>query len=337
MILTKTLATLHQMPDSPLPDMIGGAFGLELPTYNNFPHPENPGCVWLNSGRAALECLLHHMPRPQRVLVPLMVCNTVLEPIIRLGLPIIRYSISEQLAPILPQATQAGDLLLLVNYFGLRTEAIQAAALRHPGPVVVDATMALYTPPLPGIPTFYSPRKFGGLSDGGVAHAPFSLSPPAQIDHSAQRALSMLLRTERGAEQAQEAVNAAEAELSTPMRSMSPLTRRLIAGINWESSARCRLANYATLHRALAPINRLQLPTQPTTAPMCYPLVCGIPDLRDELIDAGVALPLYWPEVLEGTSAEQTENRLARTLLPLPIDQRYTTGDMERLIRIILG
>ena len=70
---------------------------------------------------------------------------------------------------------------------------------------------------------------------------------------------------------------------------------------------------------------------------MCYPLLSGIPDLRDSLIDAGIALPLYWPEVIEHTDAAQPANRLARRLLPLPLDQRYSKSDMERLISLILG
>ena len=57
---------------------------------------------------------------------------------------------------------------------------------------------------------------------------------------------------------------------------------------------------------------------------------------RDALIDAGVRLPLFWPEVIETTDAATTENRLARTLLPLPIDQRYTERDMEQLVKWIL-
>lgn len=316
---------------------MGGSFGAELPRYNNFPYTESSCCALLSSGRAALECLLSNMPRPQRVLLPRFICDTVTEPLLRMGLPIVRYQNTEQLAPCPPSDIDSGDLLLLVNYFGLTGEALQAAALRHPGPVIVDATTALYTPPLPGIPTFYSPRKFGGLCDGGVACAPFPLELPAEQDCSAARMLGMLQRTENGLSHAAPAIQQAEDSLSAPAKRMSPLTRRLLQSIDWQTAANKRLQNYATLHAALAPINRLQLPAQPAFAPMCYPLVCGIPGLRDELIDAGVALPLYWPEVIAATSADETENRLARTLLPLPLDQRYTESDMQWLIRQILG
>lgn len=325
------------MTDKPRTDMMGGSFGPELTRYNNFPHDEHAGCAFLNSGRAALECLLSNMPRPRRVLVPRFVCDTVTEPLLRMGLPIVRYQITEQLAPCPPSDVDSSDLLLLVNYFGLTGESVQAAALRHPGPVIVDATTALYTPPLPGIPTFYSPRKFGGLCDGGVACAPFPLELPAEHDCSATRMLGILQRTEFGLSDAAAAIQQAEDSLSAPAKRMSPITRELLQSIDWQSAANKRLQNYATLHAALAPINRLQLPALPAFAPMCYPLVCGIPGLRDELIDAGVALPLYWPEVIAATSADETENRLARTLLPLPLDQRYTESDMQWLIRRILG
>ncbi len=334
---TMTWAIPHRMPDTNATDMLGGAFGPELPEYHNFPYEESPCCAMLSSGRAAWECLLHNMPRPQRVLVPRFVCDTVLEPLVRAELPIERYSVSEQLGTLPTPDAGAGDLLLLVNYFGLTGEAVREAALRHPGPVVVDATTALYSPPLPGIPTFYSPRKFGGLCDGGVACAPFPLQLPELQDSSAARALGLLQRAESGAVAAAAALDAAEESLCFPARRMSPLTRKLISSIDWATAARRRLENYAVLHAALADINRLPLPAAPAQAPMCYPLVCGIPGLRDELVEAGLALPLYWPEVIATTTPEQSENRLARTLLPLPLDQRYSPTDMQRILRLILG
>lgn len=318
-------------------DMMGGAFGLEQPRFDNFPHPEGTCCAWVSSGRAALACLLDNMPRPRRVLVPRLICDTILEPLRRAQLPLIRYSCTEQLEAIAPDDADTGDLLLLVNYFGLTGDSVRAAALRHPGPVVVDATTSLYTPPLPGIPAFYSPRKFGGLCDGGIATAPFPLRSPKEADSSSTRALALLERTERGAAATTASSEAAERSLSAAPRRMSPLTRTLIQGIDWVEAARRRLENYAILHAALAPINRLHLPCTPSQAPMCYPLVCGIPGLRDELIDAGIVLPLYWPEVIEATSASDTENRLARSLLPLPLDQRYNAADMQRLLRLIQG
>lgn len=318
-------------------DMMGGFFGLELPDYGNFPYAESPCCAYVSSGRAAFECLLQHLPRPDRLWIPRFICDTVLQAPQRLGIPVGRYDCTAQLEPLLPDIP-AGDLILLVNYFGLTSSRLKATLSRYPGQCIIDATTALYTPPPAGAPAFYSPRKFSGVADGGIALAPFALhNLPQDTDSSSASSLHLLERLEAGAARALPACEEAEARLNAPPRLMSPLTRRLLRSIDFNHAAACRCRNYGILHRALGGINRLDLPGVPEHAPMCYPLLCGIPMLRDSLIDAGVALPLYWPEVIENTGACDTANYLARQLIPLPLDQRYEEADMQRLIDLILG
>lgn len=318
-------------------DMIGGFFGLELPVYDNFPYTESPYCAYVNSGRAAFECLLRNMPRPTRLWVPRFICDTVLLAPKRLGIPVARYCCTPELAPILP-AVEERELVLLVNYFGLTGSQVETAAKQLPGQCIVDATTALHTPPLPGVPTFYSPRKFCGVADGGIATAPWPLAQlPAESGTSAAHSLHLLQRIESGAQDALPASEQAEAALCAPPRCMSPLTRALLRSIDFHAAAAARQKNYTVLHHALRGLNRLSLPDAPPAAPMCYPFVSGIPGLRDTLIDAGVALPLYWPEVLENTGFNDIENRLVRQLLPLPLDQRYREDDMQRMIQLILG
>lgn len=317
-------------------DMIGGFFGLELPEYGNFPYSESACCAYASSGRAALEIILQNMPRPDRIWVPRFICDTVLQAPARLGIPLCRYTCTDQLAPQLDNV-QPHDIVLLVNYFGLTSQTIESVARQFPGRCIVDATTALYSPPPPGAPSFYSPRKFCGVVDGGIALASFPLHQlPTETATSSHASLHLLERLESGAAAALAASEQAESLLNAPPRRMSRLTRQLLQAIDFKAAAERRLNNYATLHRALGALNRLQLPDVPAHAPMCYPLVTGIPGLRDTLIDAGVALPLYWQEVIDATHASDTENRLARQLIPLPLDQRYTHADMEQLISLIL-
>lgn len=317
---------------------MGGIFGLELPDFNNFPYSESTHCAFVNSGRTALACLLANLPPPRRIYLPRFACETLYEPCRAIGVSLFFYTCRSDLSPILPTDATADDLIILINYFGLSGAGLSDAAAQFPGQVIIDATTALYATPPPGIATFYSPRKFAGVADGGVALAPFPLLiRPEEQDKSARRTLALLQRTEAGAHAALTAGEQAESELQHSRRSMSPLTRRLLRSIDFSAAAHRRCENYRLLHRALAPLNRLPLPPEPPTPPMCYPFVCGIPGLRDELIDAGIALPLFWPEVIENTPAHTTENRLARTLLPLPLDQRYDRNDIQHLLRLICG
>lgn len=315
---------------------MGGFLGLELPAYNNFPYPEGDCCAWLNSGRAALECLLINMKRPARVFVPAYICHTLIEPLLRLQIPFEFYSCQADLSPILPTQAKEDDAIILVNYFGLTGAHVAAAAPQFPGTVIVDATSALFCPPLPGIRTFYSPRKFVGVSDGGIALSPEPLPlRPEQQDLSAPHALYLLQCLEQGVPAAEKACQQAEDRLSGPALTMSPLTRTLLKAIDFEQVAALRCQHYMLLHDALAPLNRLSLPTTAPYAPMCYPFVSGIPGLRDDLIDAGVALPLFWPEVIEREPAHSIENMLARSLLPLPLDQRLQNIQIRDLIHKI--
>lgn len=319
-------------------DMMGGFMELQLPETNNLPFRESSHCAFVSSGRAALECLLRSLKTPpEAVWVPRFACNTLLEPMHRLGVPIKRYGVGEDFSFRIPRNLSPREVLLLIDYFGFGGETIAEAAARHKGLSIVDATTALFAQPPRETASFYSLRKFVGTSDGGIAQAPFPIALPPGEDRSAKRALFMLQRAEEGANAALPANLAAEEELHSPALRMSPLTRKFLDSIDFEKTERRRRENYRILYEALHPINRLHLPEKPPSAPFCYPLVSGIPRLRDELIDAGVALPLFWPEVIEENPAYSSENRLARTLLPLPLDQRYSKADMERLIRLILG
>ncbi len=321
--------------------IMGGFFGLELAPGRDCPHPESEYCAYVSSGRAAFASLLQAYPAPlRRVWLPHFTCDTVLEPLARLGLAAARYSCTEQLTPLLPGLYEPGDAVLLTDYFGLTTSAVALATTELQAqsiPVFVDATTAFFTEPLPGVPTFYSPRKFMGVADGGMACAPYALPLPPEQDSSLMRSRVLLERLERGALAALPASEVAENDLHAAPRRMSPLTRTLLRHMDYPAMAEARCRNYRHLHAALADLNHLALPDKPPSAPMCYPFVSAIPGLRDALIDAGIALPLFWPEVLEACEPDSTESRLARRLLPLPLDQRYGEADMERLLRLILG
>lgn len=322
--------------------MIGGSFGFTPARgKGDFPPEEGDACVFVSSGRAALELLLLNLPqRPRRVLVPRFACDTLLQPMEHLGLPVIRYGCDDALCPILPTDRGEEDVLVLINYFGLSepTELEQMAAA-HPGPVLTDATTAFYAPlPAHADGIFYSFRKFFPVPDGGAARARYPLTlRPCERDDCPARLRALHRISELGIIAAQEDVAAAEASFSAPPRLLAASTRALLQGIRAQAAARQRMENYRILHRSLAELNRLSLPETPPSAPMCYPLFSGIPDLRDSLIDAGIALPFYWPEVIAAYGAQETENKLARTLLPLPLDQRYGAAEMQRIVRLILS
>src|SRR5476651_1007067 len=117
---------------------IGGFFELEIPRGGE---PYHAGAAALCSGRATWHVILRTC-RPTRVLVPFYVCDAVLEPLDVTRTPYAFYPITGSFRPDPGQEPAAGELLLVVNYFGVMASMADAVADALPGRVVVDDTQA---------------------------------------------------------------------------------------------------------------------------------------------------------------------------------------------------
>lgn len=317
---------------------IGGFFGLELPEYGNFPQWHPGRSVAVNSGRRALEYILRRLGDVRRVHVPLYTCGTVLEPMERLHIPVIPYRIDGHLEPEELPELEEGEFLLYTNYFGIKEKYVDRLAFRYGGRLVVDNALALYSPARPGVASLYSPRKFSGLPDGGIAvmDADQPLPEPEERDESLPDAAFLLGCLERGPERASAACGRNERRLeNAPLRKMSRLTERLMRGIDYEQARLRRMDNFLFLHERLGHLNRLSVEPDSLSAPFCYPFWTAFPELRNVLIDERILVPLLWPEVLEQAPADSLERKLALHLLPLPVDQRCGPQDMERVVRTV--
>lgn len=317
---------------------IGGFFGLELPEYGNFPQWCPGRGVTVNSGRRALEYILRRLGDVRCVHAPLYTCRTALEPMERLHVPVIFYRIDERLElEELPELKE-GECLLYTNYFGIKEKYVDLLASRYGRRLIVDNALALYSPARPGAACLYSPRKFSGLPDGGIAvmDAEQPLPEPEERDESFSDASFLLECVEYGLERASAACERNERRLrNAPLRRMSRLTERLISGIDYEQARIRRMDHFRFLHERLGHLNRLSVDLDSLSAPFCYPFWTAFPELRNVLIDERILVPLLWTEVLAQAPAESLERKLALHLLPLPVDQRCGPQDMERIARTV--
>ena len=315
---------------------IGAYFGLELPSYGNIPQNHPGRSVMLNSGRNALEYILRHLPGITRLHLPAYACPALLQPLARLGIPHTAYAITPRLELEQLPRLQPNEHILYINYYALKEHYIDTLAAHYGSSLIIDNSQSLYSPPRPGIPSFYSPRKNSGLPDGGIAVLDRPALPLEERDTSYPAAGYLLQRLEQTAETAALACEQSERRLDNlPMRRISLLTERLMHGIDYETARRIRWENFTNLHNALRRGNKLAIDPASIAVPYCYPLWTGLPGLRDHLIDHGILIPRYWPETLGDTLPGSTERQLADNLLPLPVDQRYTAGHMKRIIRTI--
>lgn len=170
----------------------------------------------MNSGRRALEYILRRLGDVRCVRVPLYTCWTVVETMERLGIPVITYRIDELLEPEELPELEKGEYLLYTNYFGIKEKCVDRLASRYGGSLIVDNALALYSPARSGVASLYSPRKFSGLPDGGIAvmDAERSLPEPEERDESLPAAAFLLECLEHGQERASAACERNERALA---------------------------------------------------------------------------------------------------------------------------
>jgi hypothetical protein len=331
----------------PVKEPIGGFFELEV---GHRGAPYHAGAAAFCSGRACLRHILERI-RPSRAWAPFYICDAALEPFHATGVPVDLYSIDEALEPILPRdAPRAGECLVYVNYFGLKTLTAAALVAAYPGRVIVDDTQAFFARGYPGGWSFNSARKFFGVPDGAYAYGP-DLRPaehPRLVEIRYDHLVNRLLGRQ---ELAYDQYLQSEAQVTGEERRISILSERLLANVDYEAVRARRRRNFVALDEALGRYNALtsRLATAATDVPYCYPLLpntlvapeTGLTASAEpqsarwsELWNRGLFVPRYWPEVVERPRSRpfEREATLAQCLLPLPIDHRYTPEDLGRVV-----
>jgi hypothetical protein len=309
---------------------IGGFFELELRRGREF-HEE---AFALNSARNCLRLIVRTKGIKQ-LLVPLYTCNAVIHALMAEGVEIIPYSIEADFSPIL--ASLKDDYLLYINYFGVNSENIRKLSKNH-SKLIVDNAQAFYSQPIANIDTFYSPRKFFGVPDGGYIYFPQKyMEDEIETAVSYDRFEHLLKRIDLTASGAYPDFRRNEETISAaPIRKMSHLTRALLGSINYEEARTRRLENFYYLHHAIGAHNDLPLRLGPDDVPMVYPYLTKNPALRQKLIKHSIYVATYWPDSAERIPAGTREAYLVSNLVPLPIDQRYGKEELDVMIALVM-
>lgn len=294
------------------------------------------GALALNCGRNALAWLLHAR-NIKKLWIPRLICDSVTGVCDREGIPRAFYGIGPDLRPAEDVLLGDGEWFYFVNYYSLfGNDAIAAVADRYGGRVIVDNAQSYFHPPLPGVDTLYTCRKYFGVADGAFLYsdAPGGIDG-LPLDESFDRMRFLLGRVERPASDFYAEYVANNTRFATePVKRMSRLTRQLLHGIDYDRAREVRERNYAIIHARLGSLNRLALPGNPGT--FMYPLLLENGDaVRKQLQARRIYVPTLWPAVFGWCGEEADEHRLARDILPLPIDQRYGPEDMEYLAEAV--
>jgi hypothetical protein len=315
---------------------IGGYFELEL---NNFETVFHNGAIALNSGRNSLEYILLSK-RINRVHVPYFTCDVLLEPLERHRINYFFYQINEQFLPVNLHMRE-GDALIYTNYFGINQKGVDMVSKMYKN-VIIDNSQAFFDLPTTGVDTFYSPRKFFGLPDGGFVYTNgSSYLKVLEKDEASDRMEHLLLRIESGPESGYLAFLENDKKLSNqPIKAMSLITQRLLKNIDFNRVMKHRQDNFQFLHNYLNPINKLSslIDLNKHVAPLVYPLwMENGQKIREMLLQKKMYTATYWPNVFNWAEVNSLEYEFAKNIISLPIDQRIRYNDLKLIIKNIIG
>lgn len=299
------------------------------------------------SARAALAALVAAHP-DRTVWAPAFICSELLRAVspdrVRF------YPVASGLAPeldVVETEARAGDLVLLVAYFGLPVApAARALAGRRRDLVVVEDRAQALDPALPscGGYVLYSPRKLLGVADGGILIAPDTASPLPQPTSAPDAEALWLAPLLRAADPAGEdnarwyaASRAKEAAMPVAPQAMTTRSLSILSSAAIGPLVEARLANWRTLNTRLRPWSAL--PPDIDSAPLGYVLRLE-PEARDRLLEAlhaaRIFAAVHWPVIAAPSRDFPREVQWSGELLTLPCDHRYGAVEMIRIADLVL-
>lgn len=306
---------------------IGGFLPIETPAGDG---PYHTDLHELSFGRGCLATILRQV-RPRKVHVPFYICESILEPIRANGAEACFYAIDHNLLPAVEMDVASDEVVLLVNYFGIRAAALQPFVERWRSRCIIDNTHAFFERPIAGTWMFNSARKFFGVPDGAYLHAPVGVDL-SLLPQFAPRRIHLYWQRS-GHPRAFDAFLKSESAIDSEPRKMSRFSQSLLGSLDYRHALATRRQNSLHLHRFLGKLNLLADPVTVGASALCYPLLLGSELSRADLTRSGLHIPTFWKEVVdrEGGGFEW-ERHLASALLPLPIDHRYGPNEMDELV-----
>lgn len=333
--------------------------------------PEQFNCkgsdyVWLSTGRSAIKFVIktieERMPNLKKVAVlPSFTCDTVFEPFLKAGYEVFYYPIEKNLtttseAILNTVKEHDASIVLFHRYFGFDTldEKVDSLcdnlrALRKYS--IEDCTQCLYS----GISranadfTVGSIRKWTGTPDGGFAVCRDGMlnNKPKLSDKDLEQAkvracfAKYRYLFEHAGEKIEMLAMYREAEdildNQSEFYSISDTSATVQANLDKEELISKRRENFEILKKSLSdPIHSAFSLTQDNEVPLYFPiLVDDRTSLQKHLVANSIYAPVVWPkDEHQPLQCDGAENAYQH-LLCIPIDQRYDSDDMNRIISVI--
>ena len=288
----------------------------------------------LNCGRNCL-AYLFKTKDISKIYLPYFICSSVTDVCSKYNIEYCFYHIDSNFKPLFMSELKDDEFIYVVNYYGqLSNDYITDLKLRYDN-LIIDNAQAFFQLPVANVQTLYTCRKYFGVSDGAYLYAD-DKSLPLEQDYSYDRMRFLMGRFEKTANEFySEYVDNNHFFKNEEIKIMSKMTQNILKSIDYEYVKKIRKSNFKYLDDKLKEYNSLTMKI-PEGAFM-YPFYHeNAKQIRKILQAKKIYIPILWPDVFDVCKETDLEYKLASNILPLPIDQRYSSKDMNVIVQEIM-
>lgn len=332
--------------------MLGGEFEIDLSTQRDT-FKSAPDTYYYASGRAALYQILKSLKtKVNKIWFPDWLCHTMVDAAKQAGFEYTFYALDDSfrasLSSLDTSGFKDGDLVLLINYFGLLDliEIAKTIKEAYPHSVVIEDDVQAYysfvetTNPYVDY-RFTSLRKSFAIPDGGLVYTkrpmPLATRPNTFAKYKIDGGVMKMHRGELGIkdEDYLALFEKGSALIDDNYESvMSHDAEMLFADTDFQLVKQKRRKNAKYLIKGLESLGiRPMIDIPDYSVPLFIPIWLEDRDaIRKRMFQHEVFCPVHWP--LEGLPLKKGAD-MAEHELSLIVDQRYSKEDMDLIIEIL--
>lgn len=315
---------------------IGGFFEIEIAEGETLYHDESVG---LSTGRACLSLVLD-LKNYSKVYLPFYCCDALFEPLELKGVDFEFYRIDEQFEILDEITLQESEAIVYCNFFGIKTAYVNKLIGIYGHQLIIDDSHSFFKKGYENNISFVTARKYFGVPDGAFLYLPTEVNLnliPRKKTISINHGLHRLIGLQDAAfREFQEYENS----LGSSIERISLFSEKVLKTIDYEKVKNVRNNNFMIYRKNLDSINSIKIDNDAVDC-FCYPLLLEKPIDKKLLYDKGIFIPVYWTDVLNRKKEYSNniecfnEMKFSKEILPLPIDHRYDSNDIERVIETI--
>lgn len=298
--------------------------------------------IEVDCGRSAIQYLIEKN-QYRRIWLPVYNCPLVYERIKdTCNIEIQFYNIRNDFLPnIKLSELKDGDALLWVNYFGVMQDEIIDRVARIGEEknidIIIDNIPAFFSKPRMNAYNIYSCRKFVGVPDGGYIIGDKIIPEELPTYDTSENYNYLCKALGEGSNSVYSEYQKRELKINQSIIAygMPVMTKHLLRYVDYDVIKRKRRENFGYLHELLGNSNRFSI-NHISGVPLIYPYLSSDEGLHDKLISKKVFVSRFWKHILMNEKSNIFEKDLAKYLIPLPIDQRYSKEDMEAIASIVM-